>query len=307
MENLFHERPPCFARSGASAVAATPRFPYEVGTSLPTGLAPRFRPEGVPRPPPIARPLEVLDRVPPVRVLALGRFTLEVEGEALRFDGRAPRRVLEVLKCIIALGADGVSCDAVAAALWPDAEGDAARKALEIALHRLRKLLGNKHAVQVSHGSMRLEPAVVWVDAVTFEGLADRANGDHGAVHLDAARRALALYGGPFLQNDEETAWLLPRRDRLRSRYVRLATRAAQHYEGAGDLAQAAELYATALEIERLSEHLHQRLILCLARQGRRADAIVAYQRLRQLLQVVLGMVPSQETEAAYAAIVRGA
>jgi len=126
----------------------------------------------------------------------------------------------------------------------------------------------------------------------------------HGGVHLDAARRALTLYTGPFLENDAETAWLLPRRDRLRSRYLRLAARAALHCEETGDLAQATEFYATALEIERLSEDLHRRLMVCLARQGRHADAIVAYRRIRRLLEVVLGTVPSPETEAAYAAIV---
>jgi DNA-binding SARP family transcriptional activator len=242
-----------------------------------------------------------------VSVRTLGRFTLEVGREALRFDGRSPRRVLELLKCIVAFGADGVSCDAVAAALWPDADGDAARRAFEITVHRLRKVLGNGHGVRVSHGTVWLDSAVVWVDAVAFEAFADRAIGEHGAVRVDAAHLALALYGGPFLQNEAETAWLLPRRDRLRSRYVRLATGAAQQYERSGDLVQATDVYAKALEFERLSEDLHRRLIVCLARQGRRAEAIVAYQRLRKLLEVVLRTVPSQETEAAYAAVVRTA
>lgn len=307
LENQRHDSPQVFARSVASATCAMARSSHEVDASPIAAFAPRFRPAVVPRTPTLAQPVEVPDPAQPVWVRALGRFRLEVDHEALHFDCRAPRRVLELLKCIIALGADGVSCDAVAAALWPDAEGDAARKALEIALHRLRKLLGNKQAVQVSHGVMWLETSVVWVDVAAFEALADRANGEHGAVHVDIARRALALYRGPFLQNDSETAWLLPRRHRLRSRHVRLATRTAQHYEEAGDLAQAADFYATALEIEPLLENLHRRLMLCLARQGCRADAIVAYQRLRQLLEVVLRTVPSQETEAAYAAIVHGA
>ena len=185
---------------------------------------------------------EALDRPRPVRIRTLGRFTLEVDRETVRFDRRAPRRVLELLKCIIALGVDGASCDALASALWPDSEGDAACTALEVALHRLRKVLGHKRTVQLSHGVIwPWSPSVVWVDAAAFEALADRANGEHGAVHLDVARRALALYGGPFLQNDAETAWLLPRRATRCAAIIPFATRTADHYEQAGDLAQAAE------------------------------------------------------------------
>ena len=250
---------------------------------------------------------EALDRPQPVRICTLGHFELEVDRETVHFDRKAPRRVLELLKCIVAFGAGGATCNALASALWPDSEGDAARAALEVTLHRLRKVLRHKPAAQLSNGVVHLEPSAVWIDAVAFEALADQANGEHGAVNLDAARRALALYGGPFLQNDEETAWLLPRRDRLRSRYVRLAMRAAQQCDQAGDPGQAAEIYAAALEAEPLIEDLYRRLMLCLAWQRRRAEAFDAYRRCRNMLAVVFGAAPSQETEAAYASIIRSA
>jgi DNA-binding SARP family transcriptional activator len=250
---------------------------------------------------------EAPDRRQPVRIRTLGCFELEVDRETVHFDRKAPRRVLDLLKCIVALGAGGASRDALASALWPDSEGDAARAALEVTLHRLRKVLSHKAAAQLSKGVVHLEPSAVWIDAVAFEELADRANGEHGAVNLDAARRALALYGGPFLPNDEETAWLLPRRDRLRSRYVRLAIRAAQQCDQAGDPGQAAEIYAAALEAEPLIEDLYRRLMLCLARQGRLAEAFDVYRRCRNMLAMVFGAAPSQETKAAYASIARGA
>ena len=253
-----------------------------------------------------AQPAEVAGE-PPVRIRTLGRFELEVDRETVHFDRKVPRRVLELLKCIVALGAGGASCSAVASALWPDSEGDAGRAALEITLHRLRKVLGHKTAAQVSKGVVHLEPSVIWIDAVAFEALADRANGNHGSVDLDAACRALALYEGPFLQNDEETAWLLPRRDRLRSRYVRLAMRAAQQCDQAGDPGRAADIYGAALEAEPLTEDLYRRLMLCLARQAHRAEALDVYRRCRNMLAVVFRAAPSQETESAHASIVRGA
>jgi DNA-binding SARP family transcriptional activator len=253
------------------------------------------------------RPAAAPDRLQPVRIRTLGRFELEVDRETVHFDRKAPRRVLDLLKCIVAFGAGGASCGTLASALWPDSEGDAARGALEVTLHRLRKVLRHKLAVQLSNGVVHLDPSVVWIDAIAFEALADQANGEHGAVDFDAACRALALYRGSFLPNDEETAWVLPRRDRLRSRYVRLAMRAAQQFEQTGDPGQAAEIYAAALEAEPLIEDLYRRLMLSLAGQGRRAAAFDAYRCCRNMLAVVFGTAPSQETEAAYASIIRAA
>ena len=65
-----------------------------------------------------------------------------------------------------------------------------------------------------------MNPAVAWTDALAFERLASRANGEYSAIEVDAAERALALYAGPFLHNEEDAPWLLPARERLRSRYV---------------------------------------------------------------------------------------
>jgi ATP/maltotriose-dependent transcriptional regulator MalT/DNA-binding SARP family transcriptional activator len=237
----------------------------------------------------------------PIRVRTLGGFEVAVGGEVLRFGRKAQRRVLDLLKCVVALGPQGVSRDAVAGTLWPDSEGDAARDAFEITLHRLRKLLGRDDAVVLSNGMLHLNPAITWTDAVAFERLAGQAAGDRGDVGLAAAERALALYRGPFLGNEEEAPWLLPARARLRSRYLRLATLVAQRREQAGDGAGAADVYARALELEPFTEDLYRRLMLCLAAQDRRAESLDVYRRCQQMLSVVLGTTPSAETEAIHA------
>ena len=141
-----------------------------------------------------------------------------------------PRHFVDWIKALVALGPEGVIKDTVAGALWPDSEGDAARDAFEVTLHRLRKLLGRDEAVQLTHGMLQVNRALVWVDSSAFERLAAEANGEHGALNVAAAEGALTLYGGPFLQNEEDTPWLLPARERLRSRYIRLAIRTAQHF-----------------------------------------------------------------------------
>jgi DNA-binding SARP family transcriptional activator len=243
----------------------------------------------------------------PVRIVTLGRFEVTVDGQVVRFARKAQRRVLDLLKTLVALGAAGVSRETVAAALWPDSEGDAARDAFEVTLHRLRKLLGRDDAILLEHGMVRVNCELAWVDVLAFERLASEANGDQGPLDVDAATRALALYRGPFLHNEDDAPWLLPARDRLRSRFIRLAARTAQHCEQAGEPARAADVCAAALEVEPLAEELYRRLMACLATQGRRAEAIDAYRRCRHMLSVVLGITPSRETEAVHAAIARAA
>ena len=240
----------------------------------------------------------------PIQIKTLGRFEVRVRGETLRHTRKAQRRVLDLLKALVALGPEGVSRDLIAAALWPDAEGDAARDAFEVTLHRLRKVLGRDDAAHLSQGVLHLDSSVVWVDALAFERLAALANVNPCAINIDAAERALALYTGPFLHQVDDAPWILPTRDRLRSRYVRLATRTAQHYEQTGAPERAADVCATALELEPLAEELYRRLMACLAAQGRLAEAIDAYRRCRQMLTIVLGIPPSRETEAVHATIV---
>jgi tetratricopeptide (TPR) repeat protein len=78
----------------------------------------------------------------PVKIFTLGRFEVWYNDQKLEFTGKAPRRVLAVLKGIVAGGGDPISIAHLMDALWPDEEGDAARKAFDVTLVRLRRLLG---------------------------------------------------------------------------------------------------------------------------------------------------------------------
>ena len=254
-----------------------------------------------------ARTHDSAARSRPIQITTLGRFEVTVSGEVPRHTRKAQRRVLDLLKALVALGPEGVSRDAVAGALWPDSEGDAARDAFEVTLHRLRKMLGRDDAIQLAQRMLHVNRAVVWVDVLAFARLVADSNDEHGALRIGPAERALALYGGPFLHNEEDAPWLLPARERLRSRYVRLAISAAQYFERSGRSERSVEIYATALEAEPLAEELHRRLMVCLATQGRHAEALDVYRRCRQMLSLVLGVAPSRETEALHHSITKAA
>lgn len=239
----------------------------------------------------------------PLRIHTLGRFAVAIDDVPLRAAGKAQAKPLKLLKAIVAAGGRDAAAAGLAAQLWPQAEGDAADRALDVTLFRLRKLLRHDKAVLVSQGRLSLNPVLVWVDAWAFERLADRAGHAHDARE---AERLLQLYGGNFLDGDEDDAWALPMRDRLRSKFLRAVGSLGQRWEQAGCWEQAAHAYQRGLEVDNLSEQLYCQLMVCYQRQGRVAEAVEVYRRCRQVLSVVLGVKPSAATSALYQAIVAG-
>ena len=232
----------------------------------------------------------------PVRIFTLGRFDLQIDGKPAAFSRKAPRRLLEVLKALIAFGGEDVDERKLADALWSEGDGDNGIHALRVSLTRLRKLLGGADAIQVADGKVSLGPARCWVDALAFE----RATSEPASSRLDTLERACDLYRGAFLGNDAEHPWLLPTRERLRTRFVVKIAALGAGLEATCSWDRAATWYQRGIDADPLVEAFHQGVIRCHMRADRRAEALGAYRRLRQTLSVVLGIAPSASSEALY-------
>jgi LuxR family maltose regulon positive regulatory protein len=134
-----------------------------------------------------------------IRIYTLGRFELLINGAVLRFEGRGPRKPLDLLTILIAFGPNGTAAGAVADLLWPDADGFDGYRALITTVHRLRHLLVHREAIHFGVGRLRIDPALCTVDLWRFEQLLA------GARDRPALQRALGCYGGPFLGGDESS------------------------------------------------------------------------------------------------------
>lgn len=162
----------------------------------------------------------------PIKIRTLGGFSIEVDGEILSWRRRLPRRQMDVLKLLIAAGTRGVPQQVVMDTLWPESDGDVAKETLDKTLQRLRRLLRYPGVMPSVAGVLRLNPDLCWVDAVTFEHLAERAQQRaDDRTSAPARERALALYQGPFLPGDEIEPRLLATRSRLASTFRRLSAR----------------------------------------------------------------------------------
>lgn len=241
-----------------------------------------------------------------VKIHTLGRFAVLASGDELRFDGKAQRKPLELLKVLIALGGRDVPANSLIDALWPEPTQGDGQKALDITIHRLRKLLGADETVQVGDRRVTIDAELVWVDAAALEHtlapLVAAPRAADPAIELleAAAPQVLHLYCGPFLAGESGRAWCMPMRNRLDGRFQRYALRLGEHWESRREWQRAAVLYQRVVELDPLAEAFYRRQMACLGTQGLRAEAIEVYRRCRQMLSVTLGVAPTSETDAAY-------
>jgi LuxR family transcriptional regulator, maltose regulon positive regulatory protein len=234
----------------------------------------------------------------PIQIQIFGRFSLLRDGIVVGGGNKTQKKPLELLKALIAGGGRAVEVGALTHALWPEAEGDAARASFDSSLYRLRKLLGLDDAVTLSDGRLGLNPRYCRVDAWELERMVEIIH--RGATESSDAslvETLLKLYPRHFLAQDGDEAWIVVARDRYRAKFIRAVITLGSRLEQARAWDQAALLYQRALEVDNLAEDVYRRLIVCHREQGQIANAMSVYRRCREVLSMVLGVRPSRETE----------
>ncbi|MCB1916965.1 MAG: AAA family ATPase [Rhodocyclaceae bacterium] len=145
-----------------------------------------------------------LERWPwPLRISTLGCWRIVLDGQVLTFEGKAPQRPLAVLKVLISLGGEGVAVHRIADELWPDAEGDGAKRAFETALHRLRKILRLPHALVLQEGRLSLNRQICRVDLDDLDACVERIFHAPERTPADLARALGKLDRGEYLPDEE--------------------------------------------------------------------------------------------------------
>jgi DNA-binding SARP family transcriptional activator len=282
-------------------------FPEAMSALFPVALAEGIEP-GVVRS--LIRQFQVVPESPdvegwpwPVKVRTLGIFEIRIDDVPLAFSRKVPRKTIALLKALISFGGQTVHEHKLVDALWPDEDGDDARKAFNMALHRLRKLLGDNDVIRQSGGALTLDRSRCWVDAFVFEHALDAAATSGGTLEqrpLGPLQRAVALYKGGFLRDDENAPWAVSLREKLRARFVQAVGRCGQYLEQSGCVEKAIDCYLSGLEADDLVEPFYQGLMRCYCGLDRRSEAIAAYRRMRETLSTTLGIRPCAQSERLY-------
>ena len=192
--------------------------------------------------------------------------------------------------------------DQIAAALWPDLARQQLGNALHTALRELRRALGDPGWVVYADGHYRFDRSRPHeCDLTTFEdALAAARRARPAAAALPDLQRAIAAYGGDFLDGMSAGEWALIRRDELRRAFESALLATGRLQVAAGRHQAAATAFRRAVAHEPLNESAHRELMACWAQLGETARAVRHYEELVQLLRDQVGVAPAAETAALY-------
>lgn len=203
-------------------------------------------------------------------------FVLKVLGGAALERGGVPvtgravhRRRLALLALLASARGRMVRRERLIGYLWPEHPGDAARHLLSESLYILRKTIGEDMFVTAGD-ELALDPAVVRSDLADFLA----------ALDADDPERAVAAYGGPFLDGfvvsdaPEFERWSEEERDRHARAYARALEQLAEAREAEGDPRGAAEWWKQLARTDPFSSRIALRTMQALEAGGERAAAI---------------------------------
>ncbi len=242
-------------------------------------------------------PSQAIEKWPwQVRVYTLGRFLIEINDAPMKFSRKTPKKLVLLIKALIAFGGENVHMEKLVDTLWPDEDGDSAHDACWLAINRLRNLLGGPHSVLLTGGRVSLNRDLVWTDLRLFEHVSSTTTGE--SLATTDITQTLAIYRGCFLPEEPDALWTTPARERTRAKFTRLVAQCGQELERSVDPSGAIALYWRGLDADPLAEPFYQGLMRCYQSQGRTAEALNVYHQLSQMLSATLGIRPSATTEA---------
>ncbi len=192
--------------------------------------------------------------------------------------------------------------DQVGAALWPDHSRDRLSNALHTALRDLRRALGDSDWIRYAGGKYSFNSDREHeCDASVFEqSLAAARRAQPASAALPDLQRAIAAYGGDFLDGLAAGEWAAERRDEYRRGYESALLASGRLYAAAGRHQAAVNAFRRAVAIEPLNESAHRELMTSLVALGETARAVRHYTELAGLLREQVGAAPAAETTALY-------
>ena len=234
----------------------------------------------------------------PTQISLCGTFKVQLDGK--RVDQQLPGRGGRLAFAYLVISRDRpVSRDALAAAIWEDNAPRNPDSALRTLLTRLRSVVGPETVSGRSEVSLALpQGATVDVEvAAHYLAAAERARAERNwELAFESGSSALPILGADLLPTLHADWVELARRSHSELRVRALACVATAGLELGGDHLAAAEAAARGMvELEPLRESGHALVIRALAAQGDRAQALVVYDELRQLLREEIGAMPGPE------------
>lgn len=228
-----------------------------------------------------------------VRSFSLGQSRVEVDDSRPDPGEWVSPRARDLWFYLLAFGP--AQKEQIVEAFWPDLPLETSLNTFHQTLHRLRRSLFPECVARVGQ-RWQVAPGVsAWCDDREFETLAGRLRS--GQVQIASPEgellvaRALELYRGPYLPH-LDADWVLTRRRRLETAFVRLLRTAIDAAEARGAHEELVRLTERYLEIDPDDERIHETLMRAHATGGNLHAALRHYQQYTRQLREELDAEP---------------
>jgi LuxR family maltose regulon positive regulatory protein len=251
---------------------------------------------------------------PPYRlhVRTLGSFGIWRGDQEVRDRDWRSSKARQLFQLLLTERGRALPRDQVIEILWPDMEPEPAANNLRVTINRLSKAIEPErpegappaYLLQQSETySLNLESDIA-IDAVQFAAAAEEGRQTYQRGQRPAAvaalRRAVELYGGPYLPDCLYEDWSTVERERLALLFNETALLLATLLLEEGKNHDAIGLAWRVLDYDRAYEEAYRVLMRAHAALGERSTALRLYDRCVAVLQEELGVGPLPETTALY-------
>ena len=206
--------------------------------------------------------------------------------------------------------------ESLSSLFWPERSETLARQNLRQALYKIRRAIDDHcqltARIQVINDEVRYNPQVGdQVDVYTFTSLLNVCKEHHQGVRLctecvSRLQIALGLYRGEFLagfslsDSSQFEWWSFNKKETFHRQALNALSLLGKYYLQQGNFTQAADIAQKKIVLEPWRESAYRLLMLSLALQGQRGEALRQYETCNKILNKELGVNPSEETIRLY-------
>jgi LuxR family transcriptional regulator, maltose regulon positive regulatory protein len=249
-------------------------------------------------------PTRVSSSTAPVfQVFALGTGRVFKGGKEISKTEWISQRTRELF--FFLLDRSPVSRNEVLETFWPEKPLARAVANLYQTLYRLRRVVGCD-MITLEEQECRLTPDFYFeYDVARFEKQARLALAIPATdlQQLGQLAAAAQFCIGEYLA-DLSPEWALARRAALNELQVKVLQEYAMALMRVTRYTEARDILVKALELEPFEDSLHEQMLVCLARLGRRHEVVDYYRRYRETLRTELGLDPPAEVRALYSRLI---
>jgi DNA-binding SARP family transcriptional activator len=262
---------------------------------------------------PIGERVQEVQGSPALAVYCLGPFRVYQDDELITDWPSGKGKA--IFKYMTADGGRPILKDVLMSLFWPDADPEAARNNLNVAIYGLRQAfrVGRPdfpHILFEDDCYVLNRVMAVWIDVEEFLQRYDAGrNLERQGKLVEAVSEyeaAEGLYQGDFLEEDPYEDWPIPRREGLKDSYLFILDRLSRYYLRQKAYSMCIQLCQKILAKDDCREDAHRRLMRSYYQQGQRNLALRQYHLCVEFLAQVLDVPPMPETLTLYRHIRNG-